>query len=167
MHYKNGGLHGRDAVTFAKLIIDRLKEAEVKRPAIIMRGVSGMIVGAVVAAKLKAPMAVIRKDNEDSHSYEAVEGISRVDDSDPLVIVDDFVSSGDTILSMLYLLAENGFPHDGQKIYGVLYDQDSKPAFDGLTANANLDPLGDESLGALKNTAEHNLGLLKDVEWLT
>lgn len=167
MHYKNGGLHGRDAVTYAKLIIDRLKEAEVRRPNIIMRGVSGMIVGAVVAAKLKVPMAVVRKDEENSHSYEAIEGINEVDDKRPLVIVDDFSSSGDTIVAILHRLSEAGFPNPGQKIYGVLYDQDSKPEFAGYEANAGLEAFGDETLESIIETAEHNLELLKDVEWLT
>ena len=166
MHYKNGGLHGRDAVTFAKLIIDRLKEAEVKRPNIIMRGVSGLVVGAVVAAKLKVPMGVIRKDDEDSHSYESIEGFDKLDSARDLVIVDDFVSSGSTIVEMLHKLAENGCPNPRQKIYGVLYDQDGKPDFGLFRADAKMDTNGDENLERRQESAKHNLRLLNDVEWL-
>jgi phosphoribosylpyrophosphate synthetase len=134
MHYKGVGLHGDDAVKFAKRVLDRMEKRGLTtlEPNIIMRGVSGLVVGSVVAAKLRCPMAVVRKktiDEDASHSCEAVEGAHHLNDDGPVVIVDDFVSSGRTLVTMLTALADYGVPDPDQKVYLCLYDQDSHPTF--------------------------------------
>ena len=79
---------------FADLVrcaVRRLKT--VKFDTIVFRGFSGAIVGPVVALRLRKPWALVRKPGDSSHSDRYVEG----DVSGDYVIIDDFVSTGDTV----------------------------------------------------------------------
>ena len=60
---------------------------------IVVRGVSGMLVGSPVAYRMKLPLVVVRK-SDGNHSGQSVEGYTYVKN---YVVIDDFVSSGDTI----------------------------------------------------------------------
>lgn len=60
---------------------------------IVVRGVSGMLVGSPVAYRMKLPLVVVRK-SDGNHSGQSVEGYANVKN---YVVIDDFVSSGDTI----------------------------------------------------------------------
>lgn len=79
---------------------------------IFVTGLSGMIPGAVIAHAWKKNLVVMRKPNEDSHGC-FIEGYF----GRSVVILDDFVSSGDTMVRMFdYLRDYQG----GRKIVGVV-----------------------------------------------
>lgn len=61
--------------------------------AIVVRGVSGMLVGSPVAYRMKLPLVVVRK-SDGNHSGQSVEGFRYIEN---YVVIDDFVASGDTI----------------------------------------------------------------------
>lgn len=60
---------------------------------IAFRGVSGTILAAPLALAMNKEMVLVRKDEDDSHSYYKVEGNQ---DVRRYIIVDDFVCSGET-----------------------------------------------------------------------
>jgi hypothetical protein len=64
---------------------------------IVVRGVSGMTIGAIVAAIMNKRLVVVRKPITDSHAEVRVEGAV----GERYVIVDDLICSGDTITSIL------------------------------------------------------------------
>ena len=79
-------------------------------------GISGMAIGFSVADILDIPFAVIRKPNDGSHSSRRVEGYM----NSKYVILDDFISSGDTITTiqreytnqyMKDLMSKRGYPN--------------------------------------------------------
>lgn len=65
-----------------------------KFDAIVVRGVSGLVVGSPVALALKKPLIVVRKDGESAHSTKHP-GIDAAKDA-KVLFLDDFVSSGTT-----------------------------------------------------------------------
>lgn len=62
---------------------------------IVVRGVSGMIVGSPVALKLKKPLVVIRKPNENSHSGNSLV-VNLKNIGSQWLFLDDFIVSGAT-----------------------------------------------------------------------
>jgi hypoxanthine phosphoribosyltransferase len=62
--------------------------------AIVCRGVSGLIMAPLLAYHGRKKLVITRKPDENSHSYTRIEGHL---DIDTYIIVDDFVSSGMTI----------------------------------------------------------------------
>lgn len=60
---------------------------------IAFRGMSGALTAPTLAMRLKKQMILVRKDGDDSHTYDRVEG-NRA--SLRYIIVDDFVSTGKT-----------------------------------------------------------------------
>lgn len=65
---------------------------------IACRGLSGLLVAPTVAMMMDKTLLVIRKQDEDCHSWRAVEG-----DANALryVIIDDLICSGDTVKAIL------------------------------------------------------------------
>ncbi len=78
---------------------------------LICTGVSGMLFAPSLADRLCCPLAVVRKPGESTHSYTKVEGyrVPRV------IMVDDFVSSGDTVRRVYDAL--HGIP---MRLVGIL-----------------------------------------------
>ena len=74
--------------------------------AIAFRGMSGAILAPILADRLNVKLLVVRKEEEKTHSDFYVEGS---DTPEKYVIVDDFVSSGDTIRITVRDIADN-FP---------------------------------------------------------
>lgn len=64
---------------------------------ILVRGVSGLLVGPVVAYLLNKNIAVVRKDSESSHAGCKVSGVV----SGRCIILDDFISSGATVREII------------------------------------------------------------------
>lgn len=74
--------------------VEDLKPRRKQFTSIVVTGVSGLVVGAPVALRLRKPLVVVRKRDDDSHSSSLVEGWQRLGKR-PLFL-DDFVSGGDT-----------------------------------------------------------------------
>ena len=102
--------------------------------AIVMRGISGMSVGFPLAAQYGCPYVVQRKNGEDCHSGPVVGAIPD-GNGGTVVIIDDFVSSGETLVHMINAIRK-GNENRGQRPWGgailVLlyqdYDQDQGAA---------------------------------------
>lgn len=78
--------------------------------AIAVSGMSGVVIGSVVAHKLGINLIVIRKRNERCHSVNKVEYVGRVKYYEcRYVILDDFMSSGETVKYMCEILQDHGF----------------------------------------------------------
>jgi len=78
-----------------KKVIKDLREVEKTHPfeAIAVQGLSGLLIGPIVAMLLKKPLLAVRKESERCHSNEEVEGDI---DVKSYIIIDDFISSGAT-----------------------------------------------------------------------
>lgn len=83
---------------------------------IAVRGCSGMIVGAPAALRLKKPLVVVRKPNENSHAFMAEDKqfVNARNARGRYVFLDDFVSSGETRGKVQDAL-------DGRAIYAGTY----------------------------------------------
>ena len=82
-----------------KALKTRAKEFE----AIACRGMSGALIASVLAYELKKPLIIVRKDKDNTHSCYSVEGI---ENASTYLIVDDFVSSGETANAILEKVSE-------------------------------------------------------------
>jgi adenine/guanine phosphoribosyltransferase-like PRPP-binding protein len=95
--------------------------------AIAMSGMSGALVGSIVANRLGKPMMLVRKPHEEkfSHSRQKIE--SGVQHNRPIcyVIIDDLISSGDTINRIRYAIENENV--NSTCIAIVLYAQESEP----------------------------------------
>jgi orotate phosphoribosyltransferase len=112
MHYCGGqNLTGVALVKNTKACLDALHEYQITPSCIVMRGVSGMAVGMVLAAKLGCAYAVVRKPDEDTHSWRDIEGT--IPGTGQVVIVDDFVAEGDTMVATVEAIRASGSEADG------------------------------------------------------
>ena len=80
---------------------------------LVFTGLSGILVGLPVADLTQRQFAVVRKPNDSSHACYLVEGYSFSE----YVIVDDFMSSGDTIKRIIDTMRER----DGSVCKGILF----------------------------------------------
>jgi adenine/guanine phosphoribosyltransferase-like PRPP-binding protein len=95
-------LHVKDCVR-------TLQESEVRFDCIIVTGVSGLVVGAPLALRLRLPLLVLRKQNEASHGYDGELLGSRILDATSRVLfVDDFISEGETYRLCLEAVEKTG-----------------------------------------------------------
>ncbi len=89
-------LRRKDIIDWVSLILGKEEMSGVN--AIAVRGISGIVMGSIVAHVLNLKLIVVRKENEDSHASYQVEGLS----SDlKYVIIDDLVSSGRTVKTIM------------------------------------------------------------------
>lgn len=77
---------------------DMIKKSGVEFEAIAFRGVSGGMVAPMVGAKLGKTLIVVRKPSENSHDGSELVGHIL---AKKVIIVDDFISSGSTVESIL------------------------------------------------------------------
>ena len=80
-----------------KKCIDDIVRGSEKLPkfeAIAVTGLSGLLVGPIVAIELGLPLIVVRKDLKCAHSTNRVEGYA---EGLKYIIIDDFVASGNTV----------------------------------------------------------------------
>jgi adenine/guanine phosphoribosyltransferase-like PRPP-binding protein len=101
----------RAALALAKLI----RGKRIKFDAVACIGVSGLAMGAILADKLNKELVVVRKPEEDCHSYCDIEG---PDTRKGLrwLFVDDFISSGATFRNVLQAMAAQ---HSGHMCIGT------------------------------------------------
>jgi len=99
------------------------KKTTRKFNAIACRGYSGCIVAAPLCCKLKKDLIIVRKDS--SHSCCRVEGPKR---SKRYIIIDDLISSGNTIFSILEDV-DNYIKSECVGIYLYAEDRKSVPVF--------------------------------------
>lgn len=90
-YHENGGFNKRKRKAIVKKVIADLKGVDFD--AIAVQGVSGLIMGPIVAYLMNKNLVVVRKQGEKSHASQLVE--SPVS-SGKYVILDDFVNSGTT-----------------------------------------------------------------------
>ncbi len=98
--------------------------------AIVVRGLSGMLIGPEIAARMDLPLIVCRK-GESSHGNSDIEMSRAMYLSNPslrYVILDDFICSGETVADMLTIM--NHYFPDGQFV-----------GFAGWTGGSFLSPL--------------------------
>ena len=90
---------------FAVSVIERIvKEKEIEFDTIVFRGMSGAILAPLVAAKLGKELLMVRKE-DNSHSSYIVEGNIA---TRKYIILDDLISTGETILSIFKALFKEG-----------------------------------------------------------
>lgn len=93
---RSGYLHAAlDPIKLPKLIKLCVSiVSKLKPDTIVVRGLSGTLVGLPLALRLKVHFAFVRKGNDTSHSLSGIEGPRELG---RFVIIDDFVSSGGTL----------------------------------------------------------------------
>lgn len=100
---------------------------------IAVRGVSGITIGSVVAYLRKKGLAVVRKDLANNHSGNRVES---PDDVSKYVIVDDFVSSGETVYRIVAAMKR---AHPTSECIGIyLYGRKEQPYTSAALVNELL-----------------------------
>lgn len=101
-----GGIHADyiDSSLCPNRRATKVKEAvetlrEVKFDAIAVRGMSGAIIGGAIAHELSKPIILVRKDDHEEAHHSCMDVEGPIDWAPPAryVIVDDFVSSGNTL----------------------------------------------------------------------
>lgn len=65
---------------------------------IVVRGNSGLLVGSPVSLRLNKPIVIVRKPRDNSHSEE-MKVINQYNLGDRYIFLDDFISSGDTLIA--------------------------------------------------------------------
>ncbi len=73
---------------------------------IAVTGISGLLVGAPVALALGKPLVVLRKPNEETHSYRKILNIQNA--GRDALFLDDLMDSGETLFSVEERLREQG-----------------------------------------------------------
>ena len=84
---------------------------------LVFRGVSGMLVGAIVAAEMNKEVIIVRKHTDEfTHSTRSTEGHVA---AKRYVILDDFISTGLTVRTIIE--AVHGFAPNAKLVGGVFY----------------------------------------------
>jgi adenine/guanine phosphoribosyltransferase-like PRPP-binding protein len=73
---------------------------------IACRGVSGLMFATLLAYRMKKGLAIVRKPSESTHSCMAVEGCIPTY-NDKWLIVDDFISTGNTVTQILNMMGRH------------------------------------------------------------
>jgi adenine/guanine phosphoribosyltransferase-like PRPP-binding protein len=105
---------------YIALAVKYLKQYHDQYDTLAFAGISGAVIGPVVAMKLKKECILVRKDSDKRHSSYEVSGY---DDCDKYIIIDDFVCSGATA-KMIQRKIHDALP--GAKCLGILEVQDLK-----------------------------------------
>jgi len=117
-----------------KFIQEKTKETGVVPTGLISTGISGNTFATVLAYELDLDVVIVRKAGESSHANKTVEGLSVGRGVvNRLIIVDDFICSGDTIKRIIstvnklpdnygYDLSRNEYVKPNVEfLYGILY----------------------------------------------
>ena len=103
------------SVTISNLIKDCSSNI---RLVLCCRGSSGAIIAGIIACDFpKSIIYYVRKDEEQSHSSNAIE----INSDDVIIIVDDFISSGETIFSIYESIMNYA---DNMKIFAIIIGGD-------------------------------------------
>lgn len=97
-HYLRPLLGGEEASKHVSKFVKFIKESKVEFDYIVVRGLSGVLMGTLVAVRMKKKLVIIRKETEGSHGF-AVEAYGRWGDTmkGSFIIIDDLIDSGKTI----------------------------------------------------------------------
>jgi hypothetical protein len=99
-----------------------IRESEIEYDSICVQGMSGVIVGAPLALRLRKPLVVVRKDGEKRHSHEDVINYLRIGDA--WLFVDDFIDSGATLRRVYDRLALYSITRGASWAGSYLYSAD-------------------------------------------
>jgi adenine/guanine phosphoribosyltransferase-like PRPP-binding protein len=90
----------------------RLRSVADTFDSIVVTGMSGVLVGAPLSLRLKKPLVVIRKDNDNTHQYDGRVGGTKLINLTNLgqraLFLDDFTSSGETRKRVVEKIREAG-----------------------------------------------------------
>lgn len=121
-------LTGKNIMKISKEIVKQLRPIKKTFDAIAIRGFSGALIGPTVAGLLNKDLVIVRKMTESSHSMRSIEGY--VSDNLKYIIVDDFISSGNTIEQIKQSI---GLKMKDAKLVGiVVYNQNFLSDIDHL-----------------------------------
>lgn len=86
-------------------VVSAIQVSKIPFELIAFRGMSGALVGPMVAARLNKEFLMVRKRKDNSHSSFDVEGTVPVT-SQRYIIVDDFICSGRTVRTVIDKISE-------------------------------------------------------------
>jgi hypothetical protein len=89
-----------DRKTIIKDLTALIKGSKIDFDAIALRGLSGAMIAPVIADKLNKPLIICRKD-DGHHSNLSIEYADKFGD---FIIIDDLISSGDTICHIMKMI---------------------------------------------------------------
>lgn len=92
--YLHSALDPEKVKTTVKETIRMIKQSKIEFDSIAFRGMSGALIAPMVAMALGKPVSMVRKREHNSHCGLMVEGC---DDPATYIIVDDMISSGETM----------------------------------------------------------------------
>ena len=81
----------------SKILIARKILKDIDFDSIAVRGISGIGFGSVLSYSMNKKLIIVRKDRKNSHGYFDVEAS---EDCNKFLIVDDFTSTGTTVLAI-------------------------------------------------------------------
>ena len=96
-----------DHLFAAPVIISYLKNQNLKNPVIVSPDVGSVKMARSFAKRLNAPLAIVDKRRDSPDSVEAIHLIGNVSDREA-IIVDDLISTGNTVIEATKVLLENG-----------------------------------------------------------
>jgi adenine/guanine phosphoribosyltransferase-like PRPP-binding protein len=103
--------------------VNRIKENFSNIDAIVVTGLSGLIIGSTVSMKTGKQLVVVRKPRDESHASTNVEGLTNLHYPFKYVILDDFIDSGKTLRRIVQQMGKS------PKCLGyLLYNQGYKAA---------------------------------------
>lgn len=127
--YLNNLLTGKKINWRKEGIIRLISGSEIKFNSIAVTGISGLLLGPILAAQLNKKILVVRKDTKTTNSDKIVEG--RSVKNDRYIIIDDFIQSGSTINR---IIKEIHIFNPTAKCVGIfLYNErDKRTSFNGI-----------------------------------
>ena len=99
---------------------------------IAFRGMSGCLLAAPLSYLTGKPLIMVRKPNDGSHSGMRVEGDYA---AKSYIIVDDFVSTGNTARKLIKAITEWPWPETAPKCVGILCADEVNNYFEGNPRN--------------------------------
>ena len=96
--------------------VRNLKKKVKKIDAIVVTGVSGLLVGPTVSLRTKIPIIVVRK-KETTHSYLEVEGVQNIKN---YIIIDDIVETGKTVETIYKKILEHSKNYNKPNLVGII-----------------------------------------------
>lgn len=100
--YVGAALNPKTAPKLNKALIAYIRAAKIRFDTILVRGTSGLLVGPIVAQKMRKELIVNRKQ-DGNHSGKPLEGFTK---PRQFIIVDDFICTGNTVKVMLGEMAK-------------------------------------------------------------
>jgi adenine/guanine phosphoribosyltransferase-like PRPP-binding protein len=124
-------------------LISSIKESKLEFDFIAVRGISGVFAGSLVSEVLEKPIAIVRKD-DGCHSGYSVEYVLPEKENYKYIIIDDLVSSGNTISTIKNKVNKNLSANCvGVFIYSQheLDDADARALIKNYIGNVYIDTL--------------------------